>query len=521
MKKLKMRVVAMLVVALSIFMLTGCGSTSNNASNGDASGSYTYEGSLKLTGLDEDFEVAYNDIYAMETVTEHMKNLTSAGETQETDVTGVKLDDILASKEISQKDFSTIRLIAGDGYSIDVPMDIISEKDIVLAFEFDGEGLDEKTQPIRAAINDVRTMYWTSNLVEINFVKGDGASVENSEGPSKIVFLETATKGLTEEDYTYYDSDDKAIKVDDLFKEYIPDATSDVNFVAADGFEKSEKIDVLLQGYIKTTGENVPLFLSPDLPKGMQVKDILVLTCDDTSFVSAAKSLEKFTARDARKKTGVALDELVEAAGLNGGSYTITASDGYSTEVTSEDLLKGIIYEEEGQYSVKFTEDMPKSTNIKDVLSIEIATGSEETSTEEKSADDAAASTSWEITFEGLSDGSFALGSDKAASKLTLTSIEATKTSKSGEESVQAWDGYKVLDALEFLHVEDFTSLKVVASDGYEAEFTKSEVDDSMILGITVDGENLSEDDNLVQLVSKNLASNKWVKGVSKIIVVE
>ncbi len=513
MKKLKIRVVAILMVVLSIFMLTACGNTSNNTSNEETSGKYTYDGSLKLTGLDEEFEVAYNDIYSMETVTEHMKNLTSAGELKEVDVTGVKLDDVLASKGISQKDFSTIRLIAGDGYSIDVPIDIISEKDIVLAFEFDGEGLDEKAQPLRAAINDVRTMYWTSNLMEINFVKEEGASEEKAEGPSKIVFLETATKGFTEEDYTYYDSTDKAIKVDDLFKEYIPEASSDINFVAVDGFEKSEKIDVLLQGYIKTTGENVPLFLSPDLPKGMQVKDILVLTCDDTSFISAAKSLEKFTARDARKKTGVALDEVVKAGNLNGDSYIITASDEYSTTVTSEDLLKGIIYEEEGVYSVKFTDDMPKSTNIKDVLSIEVAQGSNDATDEEKAAK------AWEITFEGLSDGSFALGSDKAESKLTLTSIEATKTSKSGEESVQAWDGYKLLDALAFLHVEEFTSIKVVASDGYEMEITKEEVDDSMILGITVDGENLSEDDNLVQLVSKNLASNKWVKGVSKIIV--
>lgn len=523
MTKVKMRIIAMLMVVLSVFMLSGCGKNSVKTSGDKASGKHTYEGSLKLTGLDEEFEVAYNEIYAMETITEHMKNITSDGEVKEVDVTGVKLDDILTSKNISQKDFETIRLIAGDGYSIDVPKDIIAEKDIVLAFEFDGQPLEEKVMPLRAAINDVRSMYWTSNLVEINFVKSDGSGGNAVSSGKKIVFIETAKKSLEEQEYTYYESADKAIKVDDLFKEYIPKASSDVNFVAADGFEKSEELDVLLKGFIKTTGEDIPLFLSPDLPKGMQVKNILSLSCGDTSFISVANSLKNFTSRDVKNKTGAAIDEVVKAGNLNADSYIFTSSDGYSVEISNKDLDKGIIYEDKGGvYSVKFSEELPKSTNVKDVISVEVGKGENIIAAEGSSdskADVKSDSKAWEITFEGLSDGSFVLGNDKAKSKLSLVSIKATKKTKSGEEKVQAWDGYKVTDALAFLHVEDFKSIKVVAVDGYETEFTKDEVDDTMILGITVDGENLSEDTNLVQLVSKNVPSNKWIKGVGKIIV--
>ncbi|GAA0177088.1 hypothetical protein SH2C18_03750 [Clostridium sediminicola] len=519
MRKNKLKVLAMVMVVLSVFMLSACGKNSKSTSSVSSGSEYTYEGSLKLTGLDEEFEVAYNDIYAMETVTEHMKNLTSAGELKEVDVTGVKLDDILASKNISQKDFEVIRLIAGDGYSIDVPADIISQKDIVLAFEFDGKPLEDKAKPMRAAINDVRTMYWVSNLKEINFSKKGNSGAEASSGSNKVIFLETAMKSLEEHDYTYYEKTDKAVKVDDLFKAYIPTASSDVNFVAADGFEKSEKIDVLLQGYIKNSGEDVPLFLSPDLPKGMQVKNILALSCADTSFVSAAHSIETLTSKEVQGAKGAALEEVAKVGNLKADSYLITAADGYNVEITSEDLSKGILYKNnDGLYAVKFSEDLPKSTNIKDIISIEVSKGEKAV---EGDKNNETASKTWEITFEGLSDGSFVLGNEKAESKLTLVSIKATKKSKSGEEFVQAWDGYKVLDVLKFLHVEDFKALKVVASDGYEMELTKDEIDDDSILGVSVDGEKLSDDTNLVQFVSKGLPSNKWVKGVSKIIVVQ
>lgn len=516
MRKAKMRIIAMLMIILSVFMLSGC---TKKTSSDKASGKYTYEGSLKLTGLDEEFEVAFNDLYAMETVTKDMTNLTSDGEVKKVNVTGVKLNDILASKNISQKDFETIRLIAGDGYSIDVPKDIISEKDIVLAFEFDGQSLEKNVQPIRAAIDDVRSMYWTSNLVKINFVKNEGSDENAASSGKKIIFIETAKKSLEEQEYTYYESADKAIKVDDLFKKYIPKATSDVNFVAADGFEKSEESDILLQGFIKTTGKDIPLFSSPELPKGMQVKNILSLTCGDTSFLSAANSLKNFTSRDVKNKTGAAIDEVIKAGNLKADSYIFTSSDGYNVEISKKDLDKGIIYEDkDGVYSVKFSEELPKSTNVKDVISVEVGKG-ENMIAAEGSSDSKSDAKPWEITFEGLSDGSFVLGNDKAKSKLSLVSVKATKKSKSGEESIQAWDGYKVVDALEFLHVKDFKSIKVVAIDGYESEFTKDQVDDTMILGVTVDGENLSKETNLVQLVSKNLASTKWIKGVGKIIV--
>jgi hypothetical protein len=380
MKNNKIKIMVVLMLIVSMCALAACGNNSKNTSKDVSNEKNTYEGNLKITGLDEEFEVPFNEIYSMETVTEKMKNLTSSGELNEVEVTGVKLNDILAKKEISQKDFKNIRLIAGDGYSIDVTSDILTEKDIVLAFKFDGQPLEEKSQPIRAAINDVRSMYWVSNLMEINLQpKSNESSDETSKEAStikKIVFIEPASNTLQKEDYTYYETVDKAIKAEELLKAFAGTTSDDVHFVAADGFEKSEILDVLKQGYIKITGEYAPLFLSPDLPKGMHVKEILSVSCGDTSFVSAAHSINTYTKREAKKQEGIAIDEVINASNLKGDFYIFKSTDGYSTEISKADLAYGILFEREpGIYQVKFSEELPKSTNVKDVISIEIGNG--------------------------------------------------------------------------------------------------------------------------------------------------
>lgn len=300
-------------------------------------------------------------------------------------------------------------------------------------------------------------------------------------------------------------------------------------FVATDEFEKSETLEILNQGYIKTTGENAPLFISPDLPKGMQVKNILTLSCGDTTIISAASAINTLTSKTIIEQEGAALDEVIAASGLVGDYYVFTAADGYSVEVTKASLNEGILYEREpGVYQVKFSDVLDKSTSVKDILSIEIGTGENvvlstldgaESANEEVVPTADQATTAWTITFDGLSDGSFELSSDKANSKFDLVTIEATKVKKDGSEELQTWQGYKLLDALNWLHVEDYTALTVVAGDGYEIELTKDMIDDETILGINVNGEMLTDETNLVQLVVKNQPGNTWMKDVAQIIV--
>jgi hypothetical protein len=479
----------------------------------------SYDGELAFTGLDESFTVAYNDIYGMETVTTEVDSVTSAGEENNNTVEGVLLETILNEHDLSQKDFATIRFIAGDGYGIDVTQDLLQEKDIILAFMFDGEQLDEKKMPIRVAMNDVRSMYFVSNLVEVQFIRTAKDNVEAADGPQKIMILETAMNGLEKAPYTYYDSEDQAIEVSQLFETYDVQEVGQVHFVASDGFEKSEDYGVLNEGYIKVDGVDSPLFTAPDLPKGMNVKSIMKLEVGNTVFASVEKALEVLENKTIEDNSGVSLKALIEMVGLEGNFYTFTAADGYSVEISKESLELGMIHlNNSGQYKLKFDQPLPKASGVKDILTIEVSDGSKALDAGiEMAPEPAAEGEGWVVTFEGLADGSFDFDQDRAERKLEKVSLHTERT-KNDAKIPEDWEGYRVMDILSWLHVDTFESLTIIAQDGYEVMITSDLVDDETILADTKDGEMMT-DDNKLQLVQNTEFSTSWVKGVVKIIV--
>lgn len=522
-----------LILMLCVLSITGCKKSDTGTSNSTDSDMNTnkkglsYKGELIFSGLENEFKVPYNDIFKMDSVTTEVKHISSSGEESVDKVTGVILDTILKEKGISQKDFSLIRFIAGDGYAIDVTSDILKDKDIILAYKFNGDYLDEKKQPLRVAINDVRSLYFVSNLATIEFVKESNTSMSSdSNSPQKVIILETATNHLESDIYTYYESEDQAIKVADLWNAYVKQEVNVVKFMASDGFEKSEDVDVLKQGYIKTTGKDIPLFTAPDLPKGMHVKYILTLTVGDTIFASAFQGIASLEKRIIDEKTGVALDVFMDKVGLDSDYYLFTSSDGYQVELSKKSLSKGIIYlDNTSQYKVIFDESLPKSASIKDILSIEASEGTNAvvgaTQAEGDKNDNKASDNhdiSWTITVDGLSDGSFDFTSDRAERKLERVQLH-TERIKNDQKKPEDWEGYKILDVLSFLKVEDFNALVIRASDGFEIELSKEQIDDETILAVVKNGEPLTDTDNLVQLVQNTEFSSSWVKGVSKITV--
>ncbi len=434
-----------LILMLCVLSITGCKKSDTGTSNPTDNDMNTnkkglsYEGELIFSGLENEFKVPYNDIFKMDSVTTEVKHISSSGEESVDKVTGVILDTILKEKKgISQKDFSLIRFIAGDGYAIDVTSDILKEKDIILAYKFNGDYLDEKKQPLRVAINDVRSLYFVSNLATIEFVKESSTSMSSdSNSPQKVIILETATHHLESDIYTYYESEDQAIKVADLWNTYVKQEVNVVKFMASDGFEKSEDVDVLKQGYIKTTGKDIPLFTAPDLPKGMHVKYILTLTAGDTIFASAFQGIESLEKRTINEKMGVALDVFMDKVGLDSAYYVFTSSDGYQVELSKKSLNKGIIYlDNSSQYKVIFDESLPKSASIKDILSIEASEGTNAVDgaahTEDDKNDNKAPDNniSWTIMVDGLSDGSFDFTSDTAERKLERVQLHTERIKK-------------------------------------------------------------------------------------------
>lgn len=539
MTKSKMSLVGLLLVLMMLVMVS-CNQKdeSENGANevtkeepteavdkSDAEALLEFEGNLSFISADLEFEVAYNEIYKMNSMITDVKHISSSGEESNNTVEGVSLESILETQGLSKMDYTGIRFTAGDGYAITVPADVFGDRDVLLAYKFDGEMLDAKKMPLRVAMNDVRSMYFVSNVVSVELLN----EVEVTMGAdSKLVMLETITGSIDTEEFMYYDSNDTAVKVADILT-MVPATGSSVAFVATDGYAKDEAMEVVADGFIKINGEDAPLFTGLDLQKGMNVKSILTMVIGDTTFVSIASAVETNETMVIDDNEGVKLSKVIKMAGLEGDFYVLTAADGYSVEVTADSTKDAIAYvRNAGTITVKFDTQYPKNTKVKDLLTITVGDGSMtemvvlEASEEAEDKDDSSSKEEtedlWTITFSGLSDGSFDFGSGRAERKLDLVDLH-TKRTKDDQVKEDDWQGYKVNDILSFLKVEDYTSITIVAGDGYSIDLMKDQVDDETILAISRNGEALSEADNMVQLVQNTEFATTWIKGVVTIQV--
>lgn len=333
----------------------------------------------KAQGTEEDIEISIKglkdgeklislkELKEIEAVTEEMESISSSGEVKKDKVKGVPLESILNLYNTSQKNHNGIRFIAGDNYSIVVPKEVLEKRKIVLAYEENDKPLDEKALPLMVAVPDERSMYWVKNLMGIELLE------EEQSVNSKVVFLETVVSGMDKEDYTYYESLDKAVKIMDFLSKFpVETDKTSVFLKAADGLEKEEDIDVFKSGYIKTTGKDIPLFLSPDLPKGMHVKNILFFTYGDSTYFSINQGLKTFEKKVVEDNEGIPLKDIFKEVELvNGDKYLCTAEDGYEVEISADDISKGLIYPRDKDGFALIFEGMPKNTKIKGILSIE------------------------------------------------------------------------------------------------------------------------------------------------------
>ena len=526
------------LMAVVMIVLAGCNSKTSNEvvyENTSAAPEATvnagtteadmpsYRGSLKFTGLSNEFAVPYNDIYAMTAVEAAVKHISSTGEESNQTVKGALLEDILKANGASKKDYTGIRFIAGDGYAVTVPADVFMNKDVILAWSFDGAPLDDKQMPLRVAMNDVRSMYYVANLVEVAFESE--VTEAAPEMGNTLVLMESAFTTMATEEFMYYDSNDLAVNAKDLMKAFTSSKGDKVDFVATDGYEKSETYDVVKGGFIKINGEDAPLFTGDGLPKGMNVKSIMKMAVADAVFMSVNSGYEALEQVEFDGDQGVNLAALVEMAGLEADTYLITATDGFSKEVTQAQLELGMAYvNNSATVTIKFNDDDPKKSKVKNALTITAASGGsmvEETKDQPVVADNETMSgDGWVITFDGLSDGAFDMTQARAAKAGKIPMVELhTEHMKNDVTYPNDWEGYKVLDILSWLKVEDFTSLIVVASDGYEMVLMKDKVDDTTILAHSNNGEALTDPENMVQLVQNTEFATSWVKGVAKIIV--
>ncbi|MFI3206802.1 MAG: hypothetical protein R3Y33_06105, partial [Clostridia bacterium] len=324
MKKLISTALLLSILCLSF---AGCSEPSATSSTDSSSSSSSeistttqdddFSTSVTIQGIgDEDIVFTMEEIKAFEPVETTAQSTTSNGEINVLNIKGTYVKDLLESKGYDISDFESMKIVSNDGYEIIVPTDVLSSRDVILAYEEDGEEYDEYGA-FRSVIPDERAMYWVKGVSYLNFEANIASS--NIE---HLVFLDNIADFMDLEDYDYYGLTEQAVKISDLFENFavIDDETSG-SIVASDGLEDDKDIDTLNDGYLKLTGEDAPLFLAPDMPKGMQIKEIVYLKTGDTCFVTVSVSGE------------TDLQSILSGSGINSTSYIAVDISGEETEL--------------------------------------------------------------------------------------------------------------------------------------------------------------------------------------------
>ncbi len=335
----------------------------------DAAGHSESEQYVTIANLEQDpIKISLADLQEFSAVNVTVTAVNASGRENTFDAEGVLFADVLTALGFDQAELQAIRLVAGDGYSIEVAQDILAIRDILLAYSIDGEPLAADAQPLRAIIPEERAMYWVRNLVTIEVLHSTETPVV--EG---IRFLDTIA-GLEElVPYEYHGSTDQALAFATLIAEHpVRHDWERLTFTASDDFVKHETKGNAMGAYLKLTGDQAPVFLGPDLPGGMHVKDITFLAVGGDAFVSMAQVETVLGTTTIGETTGVAILDLFAYIGMaDAAFYEFAAADGYAVQVAAADLAGGLILFVDGALRTYF-HGLPRNTAVRDLYSVNL-----------------------------------------------------------------------------------------------------------------------------------------------------
>lgn len=360
----------LLLLLLPTLFLCGCGAEPGREQLQNEAAAYDGD-TILIRGLGEedDFELTVAQLMELEMVTKSVAADMADGTQVKVKITGPLLETLLQQYGRSQKDFTLVRFSAADKYSIAVPAEILKNQAIILGLVDRGRALTEDERPVRVVVPGERAMYWVRRLTCIDFETGATAALCR-----KIFFLETAAQSLPQEDYAYYESLDKVIKTRDLIGKYadIDDAAlKNVFMHAGDGLYKNERTQDFLSGYLKITGQDTPRFLSPELPQGMHVRDLLHISYGDTAFFSLDQALQVFHAAANVPPGSVAYTDLVKQVGtVKANCCRLVAADGAALELENSRMAQAYFYPGEDG-SVSFAAGSPGGPTLEGLLSLE------------------------------------------------------------------------------------------------------------------------------------------------------
>ncbi len=296
-------------------------------------------GEITLTG---------EDVKGFEAVDISTVSVNSSGTEKTVEAKGTKLQDILEANGLSQLDYGSIILTASDGYSIEVPSEVLETRDIIIAYEVNGEEVD-----LRTVVPDERAMYWVKFISKIELL-----DPKQAEQTKRIAIIETHINLSTEpEDYNYNGSIDKAVPLNSAVLLGSSSEDEFVTIVGLDGWSKTERFELAAAQYLKITGEHAPMFIGPDLPEGMRMKQTLMFKFGDECLLSGEMAIQKLE-EEQKPLTLLSLLELAEFSYTEDDVISVMYGNGvFHVEISAKELLKAEIKFEDGKFLINYYDE--------------------------------------------------------------------------------------------------------------------------------------------------------------------
>lgn len=287
----------------------------------------------------------------------------SDGSKQRITARGAALRDILKAKGTNLDDFSALKVRTRDGYSVQIPGEVLKNRQVILAYEYQGKPVTGSESPIRIIVPGEPAMYWVRSVETIELAKN---AVHVSA--QRVMFMDSC--GLKPSEYPFDGKKDLALPLKDVLAVFSVKQEGG-NFImkASDGLQKVEDMANVLSGYIKVTGDRAPEFVSPNLPAGMYVRNLLWFGTESEVIIASKKSATAYF-----KKEAVSLGELFKEVRMpaeDHRTYLLKGADGYTVEVQGGEIKYGIVSFVGPQPRVQF-EGRPRSLNVKDLLEIRL-----------------------------------------------------------------------------------------------------------------------------------------------------
>jgi len=239
---------------------------------------------------------------------------------------------------------------------------------------------------------------------------------------------------------------------------------------------------------------------------------------------------------------GFAMKDVLEAAGLTENYIWMeaTADDGYAINITGDMVMADttlVAVTKNGEQFKGAPWLAPCSSEttgdyLKNMIGILVNTtegapeGIDNTMVEDAPAEEAVEATTPELSDKTdkvtFSDYSFKVNGQDVTNAtlegLSIYKVTVSVTNKSGEASEATYTGYQLIDVLEACGITDYTTVKAVANDGYEAELTAEQAtSEYTIVAIEKDKE-LGEDGTIWVAPCLETSSSAYSKLVVEII---